>query len=68
MSRFTAKRTRQHNKGRTNWTSQANDWTDIRRTVEKSAENARLLEKKIKARGAERFLLDSGVAVPPEAE
>ena len=58
MSRFSAKRERQHRKGQSNWTSQADDWqTAWRREVTDSSE-ARALEKKIKARGAKRFLDD----------
>ena len=58
MSKFTAKRERQHRKGQSPWTSSANDWEIVWRTEVTSSSEARALEKKIKGRGAKRFLAD----------
>jgi putative endonuclease len=68
ISKFKDKRLRQHNKGQTSWTSQADDWIKIWVSESESYNDARTLEKKIKARGAKRFLIDNNVAVPPKAE
>ncbi|OGV53805.1 MAG: hypothetical protein A2X45_08410 [Lentisphaerae bacterium GWF2_50_93] len=67
MSKFTAKRLRQHKKGQSHWTSAVDDWQEVWKTGMENSLDARELEKKIKSRGARRFLQDSGVAVPPEA-
>ena len=68
MSKFSSKRLRQHNKKQTYWTSRANDWIEIWHTETNNSVNARILEKKIKSRGADRFLNDIAIAVPPKAE
>jgi putative endonuclease len=65
MSKFTAKRERQHRKGQTQWTSQADDWQQVWVADAHDSAEARALEKKIKARGARRYLQDRGVGVPP---
>ena len=68
ISKFSGKRYRQHNSGKTCWTSQADDWIEVWRQHVDDASKARELEVKIKKRGAKRFLVDKGVAVPPLAE
>jgi putative endonuclease len=67
MSKYTAKRERQHQKGQTRWTSQASDWQRIWETEVEDSGTARSLEKRIKARGARRYLQDLGVGGPPRA-
>ena len=44
------------------------DWQELWRTEASDAGEARALEKKIKSRGARRFLEAQGVGVPPPAE
>ena len=56
FSRFTDKRTRQHNKAQTSWTSKATDWEKVWMVQVSSVDKARDLEKKIKSCGAKRFL------------
>jgi putative endonuclease len=68
MSKFSAKRKRQHVKGQSQWTSMADDWIEIWRTDIEDSIAARKLESSIKKRGAKRFLLDNNIAVPPLAE
>jgi putative endonuclease len=68
MSKFSAKRKRQHIKGQSNWTSKADDWIEVWKTQADDSLAARQLEKKIKKRGAKRFLIDNNIAVPPWAE
>lgn len=68
MSKFSAKRLRQHKNGQSHWTSKANDWQSVWQTELETSQVARALEQKIKKRGAKRFLVDNNVAVPPEAE
>lgn len=67
ISKYQGKRIRQHSHGQTSWTSRATDWQEQWRTDVGSVSEARALEKKIKQRGARRYLLDLGVAVPLEA-
>jgi len=67
MSQFSSKRQRQHLKGQSKWTSQADDWVEIWRQEFASRQSARVMEKKIKSRGAARFLNDLGSEVPPAA-
>ena len=68
MSKFTSKRLRQHRNGESSWTSRASDWIDIWKIEKEDSKSARVLEKKIKKRGARRFLNDMNIAVPPLAE
>lgn len=68
MSKFSEKRKRQHVKGQSHWTSRVNDWQEIWHIKLENSQDARELEKKIKKRGAKRFLIDNNVAVPPSAE
>jgi len=67
MSMFSSKRLRQHKKGQSQWTSVVDDWMEVWKTGVENSIDARELEKKIKSRGARRFLQDAGVAVPPQA-
>ena len=68
MSQFSAKRKRQHCNGETYWTSRTDDWIEIWKTEISTSQEARALERKIKKRGARRFLIDNGIAaVPPPA-
>jgi putative endonuclease len=68
MSKFSAKRKRQHVKGQSQWTSKADDWFELWKIETQNSITARELEKKIKKRGAKRFLVDNNIAVPPMAE
>jgi putative endonuclease len=56
FSGFPGKRERQHRSGQTYWTSRANDWEQVWSQAVGSREEARRLERQIKARGAARFL------------
>ncbi|HPN85010.1 MAG TPA: GIY-YIG nuclease family protein [Victivallales bacterium] len=67
ISQFAMKRLSQHRKGQSKWTSSADDWIKVWNTCLKDHLEARVLEKKIKTRGARRFLKDIDVAVPPQA-
>ncbi len=58
MSKFTAKRERQHRRGQSSWTSRADDWQRVWWADVADSSAARALEKKIKGRGARRFLQD----------
>jgi putative endonuclease len=58
FSTYRGVRRRQHNRGRSQWTSRADDWVEILSIKVASREEARELEKRIKARGARRFLAD----------
>ncbi len=60
LSRYVGKRKRQHLKGQTYWTSGADDWQERWRQDLSTLEEARALEKRIKARGARRFFADIG--------
>ena len=51
FSKYRAKRCRQHVKGRTKWTSRANDWKEVFSKAFPDKASAHALEKKIKARG-----------------
>jgi putative endonuclease len=62
ISRFKPKRMRQHNRGQGYWTSRADDWVEFRRGEADSMSSTRALERRIKTRGAERFLGDLGIA------
>ena len=65
------KRFRQHSKGKHLLDFKSNDWLKIWQTECKNSTEARLLEKRIKSRGAGRYLIDIGVqdsAVSPIAE
>jgi putative endonuclease len=58
---FTAKgplRARQHRRQHPGWTGQADDWVEVFSTPRETRAEARELEKQIKARGAQRFLID----------
>jgi len=68
MSKFSDKRKRQHNKGQNYYTSRADDWVEVWKTTMPDSKEARILETKIKKRGAKRFLQAMGVAVPHTAE
>jgi putative endonuclease len=61
ISRYSAKRHRQHNHGQTHWSGRAADWAEVWRNEVPTFVAARILEKKIKARGASRFLEDNGI-------
>jgi len=50
----------QHRKEKKHWTSRADDWALVWKQPVSSTEEARTLEKKIKLRGAKRFLIDIG--------
>ena len=61
-----ANRLKEHGQGRGIYTQQTSDWIVVYSEMCISRADAVLLEKKIKARGAGRFLADKGV-VPPKA-
>ncbi|MEI6972462.1 MAG: GIY-YIG nuclease family protein [bacterium] len=61
FSEFHWKRQRQHKQKHRGWTNQAHDWKEQFCTVAATVNEARSLEKKIKARGASRFLKDAGL-------
>lgn len=67
ISEYSSKRKRQNCKGQRCWTSRADDWQEIWKTTFDSCQKARELERKIKKRGARRFLVNSDVAIPPQA-
>jgi putative endonuclease len=48
----------QHNRGQSHWTSRASDWKEVFNVLVDSRVQARELEKRIKARGAKRFIAD----------
>ena len=50
------RRLREHRRGMSTATSPADDWVDVWHVDVASTAAARVLEKKIKARGARRFL------------
>ena len=64
FSKYRYKRQRQH-RGRksASWTLRADDWLEVFIEQVASVAEARKLEKRIKARGARRFLLDRGIVV-----
>ena len=53
-------RLRQHNRSNGHWTSQACDWTVVWQETVADRREARELEKRIKARGAARWLATCG--------
>ena len=57
-SKYHWKRQRQHRAKNTHWTGQANDWREVYDCRVDTRAEASALEKKIKARGAKRFLDD----------
>jgi putative endonuclease len=57
-SKFHSKRLRQHLRGQSHWTKQAKDWKEVFCQTTTSRSEAFGLERKIKKRGAERFLTD----------
>jgi putative endonuclease len=60
LSEYPRRRLRQHNHGTTFSTRRVSDWQIVwQRTVD-DVDRARALEKRIKARGAARFLADEG--------
>jgi putative endonuclease len=56
MSKRAPHRLSEHLRGQTKWTSQADDWVKVFHRQVGSAQDARSLEKRIKAQGARRFL------------
>ena len=64
FSQFRFKRQRQHRRGESFWTSQVDDWEEVYCEVVESTNEARAMEKRIKARGAARFLADQGRPFP----
>ena len=63
FSQYRGKRKRQHRREKEHWTAGANDWEEVFCTSTETVAEARALEKRIKSRGARRFLLDNaGVA------
>lgn len=58
---FTARgsqRIKEHRQKHQGWTGQADDWAEVFSIFVEMREEARTLEKQIKARGAKRFLAD----------
>jgi putative endonuclease len=51
-------RLKQHNRGQSHWTSRASDWKEVFNVLVDSRVQARELEKRVKARGAKRFIAD----------
>jgi len=58
FSKDVAGRLVQHRKERHHWTSRADDWELVWKQNADSTEKARALEKRIKSRGAKRFMAD----------
>ncbi|NNJ70959.1 MAG: GIY-YIG nuclease family protein [Kiritimatiellales bacterium] len=58
FSNSASSRLRQHRKEKNHWTARADDWELIWKQAVDSTAAARVLEKKIKSRGAKRFLED----------
>ena len=52
----------EHQQGKSRWSSQAKDWREIWCSERMPLADARSLEKRIKARGAKRFLHDKGIS------
>ena len=50
-------RLQEHRNGHTDWTSRTNDWQSVWEQAVGTSAEARVLERKIKARGAQRFLV-----------
>ena len=57
-SKYHWKRQRQHRAKSSHWTGQADDWLEAFHCTVRTRAEARALEKRIKARGAERFIRD----------
>ena len=55
------KRVQSHNKGLGNWTRKAHDWILVHSISQYSRSEALELEKRIKKRGAKRWLEDKGL-------
>lgn len=62
MSSNIERRVAEHRSSKGHWTGQADDWIEVWRTAVPTREDARHLERKIKARGAKRFLEDMATA------
>ena len=60
FSKYRGKRKRQHSTKSKHWTGKAHDWTEVFCRKVNSRTEARELEKKIKGRGAKRFLENLG--------
>ena len=60
LSRSPDGRLADHRGQKAGWTSQVDDWEEVLRITAGSREEARKLEKRIKRRGAGRFLRDRG--------
>ena len=58
ISKFRKKRSRQHQSEKRSWTSRASDWAQVFSQDFSSYAEARAFERKIKARGARRYLED----------
>ena len=58
LTRDGARRLSEHRCGKSRWTSQVKDWKRVWNSTHMPLREARALEKKIKARGAGRFLAD----------
>ena len=56
FTRRETERIREHNRGKTYWTSRADDWQEVYTKEVATVAEARTLEKAIKSRGARRFL------------
>ena len=55
-SQYLGKRQRQHRRKSSHWTGQANDWIELWHTRVDTRQEAAALERRIKRRGASRFL------------
>ena len=58
FSKYHWKRQRQHRAKNAHWTGAADDWQEAFHCAVETRAEARALEKRIKARGAKRFLDD----------
>jgi putative endonuclease len=56
FSKHPQRRLQQHRRGASAWTSRAEDWVLVYQSRLESMAEGRALEKRIKARGARRFL------------
>ena len=61
FSQYHWKRQREHRQKHEGWSNQAHDWKQQYCAVVDTVAEARSLEKRIKARGARRFLKDVGL-------
>jgi putative endonuclease len=55
-SQYLGKRRRQHQYKHAHWTGQASDWTEVWHTEVATRQEAADLERRIKRRGAKRFI------------